>query len=292
MYQFQKLPDNPIILLTLTEKVEADDIRDLFLESANQLQKINGTAALILDFSGLKELDTPKFTNSLQVFYRIGHTVKPDAPILLAMAGTLPCIEEIGTKLRVGGITIPAFEDVKAAETYLNLKIAGTYARQGIKRGNTDELQSTLHIAKFNAQTGVINLNGRVSNFPNSGVLKVQDTETRKSLLLIPHHTLIIGRRGQGYDKPDLDLTFWGAFHKGVSRLHAKIVREGSALKLVDLNSANGTFINGDQVMPDQPAVICDGDEITFGRLVVRVFFQDTLTITNMATTDGTNGSR
>ena len=44
-----------------------------------------------------------------------------------------------------------------------------------------------------------------------------------------------------------------------VSRIHAKIVREGSERTLVDLESSTGTFVNGS---PVGRHVLCDGDVI------------------------------
>lgn len=52
----------------------------------------------------------------------------------------------------------------------------------------------------------------------------------------------------------------------GVSRNHAKIVREQDALKVVDLLSGNGTFINGQQV---KQAMIGSGDTIRIGKFTL-----------------------
>lgn len=76
---------------------------------------------------------------------------------------------------------------------------------------------------------------------------------------------------------PDLDLTPFGAMDKGVSRLHAAIIRNEDTLTLVDLNSSNGTYLNGQRLMPDTPRVLRDGDEIRFGRLVAHLYFQEDL---------------
>jgi pSer/pThr/pTyr-binding forkhead associated (FHA) protein len=73
---------------------------------------------------------------------------------------------------------------------------------------------------------------------------------------------------------PDVDLTPFGAFEKGVSRIHAALVRQDASLTLLDLGSSNGTLINGRRVSPNQPRVVQDGDEITFGQLVARIYFK------------------
>src|SRR5262249_17795975 len=47
-----------------------------------------------------------------------------------------------------------------------------------------------------------------------------------------------------------------------VSRLHARLDREGARLWVTDLKSANGTFKNGEPVLREE---LEDGDEVTFG---------------------------
>lgn len=50
---------------------------------------------------------------------------------------------------------------------------------------------------------------------------------------------------------------------RGVSREHAKIVmRDGQTATLVDLESRNGTFVNGDRI---DLVVLAEGDEIHLG---------------------------
>ena len=52
-----------------------------------------------------------------------------------------------------------------------------------------------------------------------------------------------------------------------VSRRHAKIVRAGAGFALEDLNSANLTRLNGEQVAPGRPAPLKSGDVIEFGKV-------------------------
>ncbi len=49
-----------------------------------------------------------------------------------------------------------------------------------------------------------------------------------------------------------------------VSRHHARLVKTGDEWLLTDLESSNGTFINGDRI--DAPRPLNDGDIITFGK--------------------------
>src|SRR5580704_16680946 len=50
-----------------------------------------------------------------------------------------------------------------------------------------------------------------------------------------------------------------------VSRKHARLVRDGDSLRLEDLGSSNGTFLNGQRV---QEAVLSAGDSVQIGPVV------------------------
>ena len=54
---------------------------------------------------------------------------------------------------------------------------------------------------------------------------------------------------------------------QSVSRLHARISRDGSRFFITDLNSTNGTFRNGMRLEPNASEIIEPGDEIGIGKL-------------------------
>jgi pSer/pThr/pTyr-binding forkhead associated (FHA) protein len=70
---------------------------------------------------------------------------------------------------------------------------------------------------------------------------------------------------------PDIDLMTCEAAQHGVSRRHAAIVRYRDQICLVDLNSANGTFINGEKLRADIPYALHPDDKLRFGTLFVYV---------------------
>lgn len=74
---------------------------------------------------------------------------------------------------------------------------------------------------------------------------------------------------------PDLDLTPDGGLEHGVSRLHAVVRRDDRGIFLIDLDSINGTMINGRRLPPHQPYPLHDGDEVRLGRLVMHVRFTE-----------------
>lgn len=95
------------------------------------------------------------------------------------------------------------------------------------------------------------------------------------AVTLKPETRILLGRYdSNSVQKPDLDLTPYGALEKGVSRIHAAIVRNDDTLTIVDLGSANGTHLNGQRLLPEQPRVLRDGDEIRLGKLVAHIYFK------------------
>jgi hypothetical protein len=106
-------------------------------------------------------------------------------------------------------------------------------------------------------------------------VMHVRDyTET---ITIKPEACTLLGRYDVGSSqRPDLDLTPFGALDKGVSRVHAAIYRneDTDTLTLVDMGSANGTHLNGQRLIPDQPRVLRDGDEVRLGKLVAHIYFK------------------
>jgi hypothetical protein len=85
----------------------------------------------------------------------------------------------------------------------------------------------------------------------------------------------IVGREdGSNQTHPDVDLMPFGGLEKGVSRVHAMFERSEGTLTIVDMGSSNGTHLNGQRLMPHQPRVLRDGDEIRFGRLLARIYFK------------------
>lgn len=52
---------------------------------------------------------------------------------------------------------------------------------------------------------------------------------------------------------------------RGISRMHGRISKEGDAYYLTDLNSTNGTFLNGGRLEINEKARIRPGDSIGFG---------------------------
>ena len=55
-----------------------------------------------------------------------------------------------------------------------------------------------------------------------------------------------------------------------ISRYHAKVQYEDGDIIITDLDSTNGTALNGQKLAPRQPQPLRDGDQITVGKLLLR----------------------
>ncbi len=129
-------------------------------------------------------------------------------------------------------------------------------------------------------QTDEEGLHGRVTwgtaRFDPSASLVVHVQNHLEPLVLLPAQEILLGRSedGQSPLEGGLDLHPFGAAECGVSRRHALIRRGEDTLTLLDLGSTNGTYLNGQRLIPNQPRVLRDGDEIRLGKLVLHVFFK------------------
>jgi len=84
-------------------------------------------------------------------------------------------------------------------------------------------------------------------------------------LLPLESSNVIIGRKDPQAQIPlDLDLSIYDPGH-ALSRRHASIGREGSTYYIIDLNSTNGTRLNGVSLAPGRKMPLLDGDSIEFG---------------------------
>lgn len=92
--------------------------------------------------------------------------------------------------------------------------------------------------------------------------------ETGDMVSLVGRDNFTLGRSGGGQAiVPDVDLDAYGAQDQGISRLHAEIRLDQEGVHVVDLDSVNGTLINGKRIEPQQPRRLRHKDIIQLGRL-------------------------
>jgi hypothetical protein len=100
--------------------------------------------------------------------------------------------------------------------------------------------------------------------------LKINDQQREFEIPL--EKPIYLGRLDPAIDVlPEIDLTSNNIEEQGVSRRHARILRKGNQVFVEDLGSSNGTFINGERIVPYLPKPIYDGDILQLGNLEIDI---------------------
>lgn len=99
--------------------------------------------------------------------------------------------------------------------------------------------------------------------------------DTGQVLPLAERNEFTLGRISEGQPiMPDIDLSPYQAYGRGVSRLHAVLKRDAHSVFLMDLGSANGTYVNGKLLSPNVDHHISNGDVIALGKLKIQVLLK------------------
>jgi hypothetical protein len=86
---------------------------------------------------------------------------------------------------------------------------------------------------------------------------------------------VLLGRPSKdGSIHPQVDLTPYGGYDKGISRRHAVIRRSESGLIVEDLGSANGSSLNGESLLPYIAAPLKPNDRLKLGKLDLLLYFR------------------
>lgn len=115
--------------------------------------------------------------------------------------------------------------------------------------------------------------NGRSdADVPRNGlILEVKDVT--QTFIFNNVREIVIGRSAPDMDDvPDVDLLNYGGEAQGVSRKHASLVCQDGMFYVVDHESRNGTFVNGERLVPEKAYPVKDGDEVRLGNLLTWVY--------------------
>jgi hypothetical protein len=112
------------------------------------------------------------------------------------------------------------------------------------------------------------NLNNLTAKLPNPNAgMAVYPVGTTTPITVTEDKEFILGREtGEGAEKI-VDLTRLDAFAMGVSRRHAMIRAVDTGYVLIDLNSSNGTWLNGQILVPTIVYDLPSGSNIQLGHL-------------------------
>ncbi|MEW6579775.1 MAG: FHA domain-containing protein [Chloroflexota bacterium] len=111
--------------------------------------------------------------------------------------------------------------------------------------------------------------------FDRQSKLRLHFRDSDAVMILDVDREIILGRAHSepSVPLPDVDLSPHGALEKGVSRNHLALMRDHDTVVVSDMGSANSTYLNGQRLMPYEPRILRDNDELRLGRLVIRVSF-------------------
>ncbi len=100
--------------------------------------------------------------------------------------------------------------------------------------------------------------------------------DTGQVLPLSSRNEFTMGRISEGQPiMPDIDLSPYQAYAAGVSRLHGVIKRLGNNIVIVDLGSANGTYVNGKRLAPNAEQLLNHGDIVALGKLKMQILIKN-----------------
>ncbi|MBU2610330.1 MAG: FHA domain-containing protein [Chloroflexi bacterium] len=115
---------------------------------------------------------------------------------------------------------------------------------------------------------------GRPSADAGEARITLHLIESGQILPLAERMEFSLGRVSEGQPiMPDIDLTPYKAYDKGVSRLHAILRRVKNKVVIMDLGSSNGTYVNGNRLSPQIEHVLSHGDTIHLGKLKIQILF-------------------
>ncbi len=146
-----------------------------------------------------------------------------------------------------------------------------------LDKGSTSSTQSLLEsqeMSPIKSESRVYSISTDELSDGNS-VVVLQFVDSDQILYLKGKKEYTIGRSSEDQKiLPDIDLTPFNAFERGVSRIHAILREIPGSMVLIDLGSSNGTRVNGQKLNPHEEAQLQSGDIIALGRLKMRTIIR------------------
>lgn len=104
------------------------------------------------------------------------------------------------------------------------------------------------------------------------GWISLHMMESGQIIPLADRTEFTLGRASEGQPvMPDIDLAHYDAYANGVSRLHAVIKCSDDHVCIIDLDSSNGTYINGERIVAHKETPLRHGDLIHLGKLKIQI---------------------
>lgn len=159
----------------------------------------------------------------------------------------------------------------EATEDALGVSGAST-----ILKDDEDETLATAKMPHLDDEDGLLHI-GSV-RFRGNLLLTEKDSGTVHRIENEQLDEALIGRLDlkTGF-RPQIDFTNADGKELGVSRRHATINQRGDLIFVTDHNSLNGTYLNGQRLVPEQARVMRDSDTLRIGHVTLIVSFEEVL---------------
>jgi pSer/pThr/pTyr-binding forkhead associated (FHA) protein len=106
------------------------------------------------------------------------------------------------------------------------------------------------------------------------GVIAIFVEGTSRPIFSCSDEEFLIGRKVDKTIEGLLDLSAIGGYHLGISRRHVKIRRAGNGYEIIDLASSNGTWLNDERLIPNQPYPLANGSQMRLARMRLFVVYR------------------
>jgi len=110
------------------------------------------------------------------------------------------------------------------------------------------------------------------SKIPENGFV-ILSLESGQEIATVTEERFILGRAVEGVREFIIDLSSFGAYGLGVSRLHVLVRKTTPGYEICDMSSTNGTWLNEQEVVPERFYPVKNKDVIRMGKMRVRVLF-------------------
>jgi hypothetical protein len=107
---------------------------------------------------------------------------------------------------------------------------------------------------------------------PEDGIA-IYAAGTLKPFYLHLKKEIIIGRKTEETSETFLDLSELDGFNMGLSRRHAMIRRAKLGYEVIDLASTNGSWMNDERLVPNEPYQLKNGAQLRIGRLRLLIVY-------------------
>ena len=109
-------------------------------------------------------------------------------------------------------------------------------------------------------------------NIPKDGIV-IASQESGQEIAVVQEEKFILGRAAESIEEAVVDLSAFGAYGLGVSRLHLLVQKTKNGYEISDMDSTNGTLLNEEELVPNRFYSISSGDHIRVGKLYIIVLF-------------------